>query len=60
MAAALESLWPLLLGLAASAGFYVWHWHGVKLEPLSSEAVAAARRAEGVFGVAWVLLIFFS
>lgn len=60
MTAALKSPWPLVLGVAASAIFYVWHWHGVKLEPLSSQQVTAARKAEGVFGITWLLLIFFN
>jgi hypothetical protein len=60
MTAALMSPWPLLLGVAASVVFYVWHWHSVKLEPLSPEAVAAARKAEGMFGAAWLLLMIFN
>jgi hypothetical protein len=60
MTAAYKSPWPLILGIAVSAIYYVWHWHGVKLEPLSFKDVAAARKAEGVFGVAWILLIFFN
>jgi hypothetical protein len=60
MTAALKSPWPLLSGVLASTAFYVWHWHRVKLEPLSSEAVAGARKAEAAFGITWLLLIFFN
>jgi hypothetical protein len=59
-AAALKSPWPLLLGVSASTVFYVWHWHRVKLEPVSYEVVTAARKAEAVFGITWLLLILFN
>jgi hypothetical protein len=60
LAAATLSIWPVVIGGAVCLAFYIRHWHLVKLEPLAWEAVAAARKAEGVFGAAWLLLLIFN
>jgi hypothetical protein len=54
-AAALHSSGPLLVGVGAAVVFYLWHWHQVKLEPLSPEQVALSRKTEG-FGIVALLL----
>ncbi len=59
-AAALKSALPLWLGGFGVALYYFWHWHTVKLESISNELVAAARKTEATFGVTWLLLIFFN
>ena len=57
-ALAIRSGWPLIAGLFASAIYYVWHWQHVRLEPIAPEAVAAARRTEGVLSVAAIVALF--
>ena len=49
---------PLLAGGVVSAAYYLWHWHRVALEPLTSEAVASARKSEWVWSLAAVLSVF--
>src|SRR5437773_7518063 len=41
-----HSPWPILLGVLPSVVYYLWHWHRGRLEPLTLEDVAAARRTE--------------
>ncbi len=55
-----KSSWPLLLGSVFIALYYLWHWHKVRLELIPVEMVKYARQEEAVFGVTWLLLIFFS
>jgi hypothetical protein len=57
-AIAVHSPVPLLVGLAASVLYYLWHWHRVQLELVSAEAVAAARAAECAWGLVTFLAFF--
>ena len=52
--------WPILAGVLSAFVYYLWHWHQVHLEPLTPEAVAAARKAESGFGLVALLSVFFS
>jgi hypothetical protein len=52
--------WPILAGALSSLVYYLWHWHQVHLEPLTPEAVAAARKTESGFGLVALLSVFFS
>ena len=60
LAVYLKSAWPLLFGGIFVAVYYFWRWHKVRLELISVEMVRAARQGEAVFGITWLLLIFFS
>ena len=60
LAVYLKSACPLMLGSVFVAIYYFWHWHRVRLELIPVETVRAARQVEAVFGVTWILLIFFS
>ena len=60
LAAYLKSSWPLLLGGICVAAYYFWHWNNVKLESIPLASVQAARQGETVWGVTWLLLIFFN
>ena len=55
-----KSAWPLSLGSIFISSYYLWHWHKVRLELIPVEMVKVARQGEAVFGVTWLLLIFFS
>jgi hypothetical protein len=52
--------WPILVGALSSLAYYLWHWHQVRLEPLTPEAVAAARKSESAFGFVALLSVFFN
>lgn len=56
--AALRSAWPITAGALLATAYYAWHWHGVRLEPISPELVARARRAESTFGIVAFLSLF--
>jgi uncharacterized protein (DUF983 family) len=45
-AAALQSGWPLLVGIAIALAYYIWRVDSIHLEPLSPELVSKARKAE--------------
>ncbi|MFM2112036.1 MAG: hypothetical protein RLZZ271_696 [Pseudomonadota bacterium] len=60
MASALHSVWPLLLGGAASVAFYVRHIHRLPLDPITPESVKAAREADGSGLFVGLLMIFFN
>ena len=56
----LKSALPFLVGGILVIIFYLRHWHKVRLELIPVEVVQAARKAEAVSGVTWLLLIFFN
>ena len=53
-AAALQSGWPLLLGIAIALAYYVWRVNSLQLEPLSPELVSTARKTESM---SWIMLL---
>lgn len=57
-AAALQALWPLLLGIAGAMAFYVWCVHHTQLELLSLDLVSKARKTEGMSGIVLLLTFF--
>ena len=59
LAISFKSAWPLSLGSVFILFYYLCHWPKVRLGLIPVETVRAARQDEAVFGVAWLLLIFF-
>jgi uncharacterized protein (DUF983 family) len=53
-AAALQSGWPLLLGIAIALVFYVCRVDSLQLEALSPELVSIARKTESM---SWIMLL---
>jgi hypothetical protein len=53
-AAALQSGWPLLLGIAIALAYNVWRVDSLQLEPLSPELVSTARKTESM---SWIILL---
>jgi hypothetical protein len=47
-ASALNSIYPLMFGVAVALAFYLWRVHRIQLEPLSLELVSRAKKSEGV------------
>ena len=60
LAICFKSAWPLSLGSIFILFYYFWHGHKVRLELIPVEMVRAARQDKAVFGVNWLLPIFFS
>ena len=56
----LSSALPFLVGGIFVVVYYLWHWHKGRLELISVEMMQAARQTEAVFGLTWLLLIFFN
>jgi hypothetical protein len=58
IASALQALWPLLFGIAASTAFFIWHWHRAELETLSPDLVSRARKTENITNIGLLLILF--
>lgn len=58
VAAALNSVLPLAIGIIAGLLFYVWRWHIAALQVISSEDVASARKESNVAFFIFVLSWF--
>lgn len=57
-AAVLKSVLPIAIGILAALLIYVWRWHVAKLQVISPEDVASARKESNVAFLAFLLSWF--